>query len=99
MDTAPLAQAPRDPSAASSDPSESSKRPARQPWPSSGTPTPRRSATGRSSPLTAVNLAWHASAATRLGDSLFLLAGAPVGSSVVVPVLARLDLAAVVGEA
>jgi hypothetical protein len=56
-------------------------------------------ATGRSSPVIAVNLAWHASAATRLGDSLFLLAGAPSSSSVVVPVLAHLDLTTVVGEA
>jgi hypothetical protein len=45
-------------------------------------------AIGRSSPVIAVNLAWYASTATRLGDALILLAGAPVSSSVVVPVLA-----------
>lgn len=49
-------------------------------------------ATGQATESTPVNLAGPLRGAARVGDALFILAGAPVDHATVVPVIARLDL-------
>lgn len=49
-------------------------------------------ATGQTSPPVAVNLTGPIRGATQVGEEIFIVAGAPVDSATVIPVIARVDL-------